>query len=108
MKKQSGFTLIEWMIALTIGLFLFAGMMSLYSISHETTNDSLDSGELQENGRIAMNLLLKDLRMVGFWGDYTGSILDEDTAEPIHWQMEATDGQTITRNARLPRVIFLR
>ncbi|WP_024872201.1 PilW family protein [Tolumonas lignilytica] len=75
MKKQTGFTLLEWMIALTIGLFLLAGMMSLYSASHETTNDSLDSGELQENGRIAMNLLMRDLHMADFWGDYTGSVL---------------------------------
>jgi len=90
MKKQSGFTLIEWMIALTIGLFLFAGMMSLYSISHETTNDSLDSGELQENGRIAMNLLLKDLRMVGFWGDYTGSILSVASGSSVTLSAAAT------------------
>jgi type IV pilus assembly protein PilW len=83
MNKQSGFTIIEWMIALTIGLFLFAGIMSLYSISHETTNDSLDSGELQENGRIAMNILLRDLRMVGFWGDYTGSVLSASAGSSV-------------------------
>ncbi len=91
MNKQSGFTIIEWMIALTIGLFLFAGMMSLYSISHETTNDSLDSGELQENGRIAMNLLLKDLRMVGFWGDYTGSILSVASGSSVTLSAAATN-----------------
>ena len=34
--------------------------------------------------------------------------VDEDRPEPIHWQTLATDGQTITRSARLPRVIFMR
>ena len=72
MKKISGFTLIEWMVAIVLGLFLIGGMMSLYVVSNETTQDSLDNGELQENGRIAMNLLLRNLRMAGFWGDYTG------------------------------------
>ncbi len=72
MKRNYGYTLIEWMIAIVIGLFIFGGLMSLYVISNETTQDSLDNGELQENGRIGMNLLLRDLRMAGFWGDYTG------------------------------------
>ncbi len=35
-------------------------------------------------------------------------VVDEDTPEPIRWQAVATDGQAITRSARLPRVIFMR
>ncbi len=34
--------------------------------------------------------------------------LDEATPEPIEWQASAADGSTITRRARLPRVIFMR
>ena len=36
------------------------------------------------------------------------SVVDEGTPESIRWQAVATNGQTITRSARLPRVIFLR
>lgn len=36
------------------------------------------------------------------------TVVDEATSEPIRWQSVATDGQTITRRARLPRVIFMR
>ena len=36
------------------------------------------------------------------------TVVDEDTPEPIRWQRMATDGQAITRSARLPRVIFMR
>ena len=36
------------------------------------------------------------------------TVVDEDTPEPIRWQAVATDGQAITRRARLPRVIFMR
>jgi hypothetical protein len=35
-------------------------------------------------------------------------VVDEDRPEPIHWQTLTIDGQTITRSARLPRVIFMR
>ena len=34
--------------------------------------------------------------------------LDEATPEPIEWQASAADGSTVTRRARLPRVIFMR
>ncbi len=78
-KRCSGYTLVEWMIAIVLGLFIFGGLLSLYVISNETTSNSLDNGELQENGRIAMNLLLRDLRMAGFWGDYTGLPLALDS-----------------------------
>jgi flagellar motility protein MotE (MotC chaperone) len=36
------------------------------------------------------------------------TIVDEETSEPIHWQALTSDGQEITRSARLPRVIFMR
>lgn len=36
------------------------------------------------------------------------TVVDENTPDPIRWQSVAPDGQTITRSARLPRVIFTR
>lgn len=39
--------------------------------------------------------------------DTFNTVVDEDTPEPIRWQVMTSDGP-ITRNARLPRVIFVR
>lgn len=36
------------------------------------------------------------------------TVVDEDTVESISWQTIANDGQTTTRIAKLPRVIFVR
>lgn len=72
MIRQLGFTIIEWMVSMTIGLFLLGGLLSIYVVSSTSTHDSLDNSELQENGRIAMNILMRDLHYVGFWGDMTG------------------------------------
>ena len=36
------------------------------------------------------------------------AVVDEDTLEPIRWQSMAVDGLTLSRRARLPRVIFMR
>ncbi len=73
MKKMRGYTLVEWMIAIVLGLFLLGGLLSLYVISKGVTKTSLGDGELQENARVAMRLLTADLRMAGFWGDFTGT-----------------------------------
>ncbi|MFM5278519.1 PilW family protein [Aeromonas caviae] len=68
-----GFTLVEWLIAMLIGVFLVGGGLSIFVTSRATTEDAFDQSELQENGRIAMRLLTQDLKWAGFWGDYTGS-----------------------------------
>jgi type IV pilus assembly protein PilW len=75
MKPMHGFTLLEWMIATTIGLFLLSGVFSLYVMSRGNTQQLQTYNELQENGRLAMNLLLQDLRQTGFFGDITGQSL---------------------------------
>ncbi|USV58171.1 PilW family protein [Aeromonas encheleia] len=75
--RTRGFTLIEWLIAMLIGVFLVGGGLSIFVASRATTEDSFDQSELQENGRIAMRLLTQDLKWAGFWGDYTGSPMAE-------------------------------
>lgn len=78
MMRAKGYSIVEWMVAMVIGIFLTAGLLSLYVTSNEGTDTSRSDSELQENGRIAMDLLLNDLRMAGFWGDYSGLPLTLD------------------------------
>lgn len=73
--KQQGFTLVEWMIAMLIGVFLLSGVFAIFVASRATSDDATDQSELLENGRIAMRLITQDLRWAGFWGDYTGGSL---------------------------------
>lgn len=67
--NQRGFTIIEIFVALAIGLFLFAGVMSIFVGIKTTAKDTSSYGELQENGRFAINLLTEDLLRQNFWGD---------------------------------------
>ncbi|MGL6550019.1 PilW family protein [Aeromonas hydrophila] len=39
--KTKGFTLIEWLIAMVIGVFLLGGVLSIYVASRATTEDVL-------------------------------------------------------------------
>lgn len=76
MKHTRGFTLIEWMVTITIGLFIIATLLSIFVSSRQGAKSSTDNGELIENSRLAIQLLSRDLNLVGFWGDLTGVSID--------------------------------
>jgi type IV pilus assembly protein PilW len=66
--KQAGVSLIELMVAMTIGLFLIAGATKIYigSRASYATNDSI--ARLQETGRYAMSVIETDVGMTNYWG----------------------------------------
>lgn len=70
MNKQTGFTLVEMMIALFIGGLVLGGVMFTYLSMKVTTRDTMTIGELQETGRLAINILQRDIEQVGFWGTF--------------------------------------
>lgn len=67
-SKQAGFSLIELMIALVIGLMIIAGVLQVFVGS--TITYSMQSGlsKIQENGRFAMSFLTRDIRQAGYTG----------------------------------------
>ena len=79
-----GFTLVELMVSLSIGLVLFAGVMSVFVGMRSTTTETSSYGELQENGRFAISVLTDDLLRQNFWGDISGDFsLSSVSATPI-------------------------
>ncbi len=69
LKQQQGFSLLEILISLSIGVVLFAGVLSVFVGLRTTTRETSSFGELQENGRFAISVLTDDLIRQGFWGD---------------------------------------
>jgi type IV pilus assembly protein PilW len=69
---QSGFTLLELMISLAVGLVIFAGVLSVFVGMKTTVKETSSYGELQENARFAISVLTDDLQRQNFWGDYAG------------------------------------
>jgi type IV pilus assembly protein PilW len=66
---QSGFSLVELMIALTLGLAMLAGVTSL-ALNIQCSHNDVDSfGEQLENGRYALDIIKNDLRHAGFYGE---------------------------------------
>nr|WP_294975582.1 PilW family protein [uncultured Pseudomonas sp.] len=68
--SQQGFTLVEMMVAVTIGLLIMVGVLTLYLNLRRTNDDMANTNSLIENGRFAVELLQEDLAHAGFWNGY--------------------------------------
>lgn len=66
--KSQGFTLIELMVAITLGLIILAVLSQVYVSSKKTYRVQEALSRLQENGRYAVDFLGRDIRMAGYMG----------------------------------------
>jgi prepilin peptidase dependent protein B len=76
MKKQTGLTLIEIMIALLIGLIIIAATINIYITTIRGSSDTLRSARLNHDLESAMSLMVNDIRRAGYWG---GAIAGADS-----------------------------
>ncbi|MCP3672106.1 MAG: hypothetical protein GY814_17085 [Gammaproteobacteria bacterium] len=67
-RRQRGISLAEILVAMVIGLFLLGGIVQVYT-ANKTAYAFTDAvSRVQENARFAMDTMLRDLRMAGFFG----------------------------------------
>lgn len=66
-------SLVELMVAMVIGLFLTAGVFTMFSMSSSNVTTTSQFNQLQENGRIALAIMERDISQLGFMGDLTGT-----------------------------------
>lgn len=66
--NSRGFSLVELMVAIVIGLILLAGVSSVMVSTKRTYNTQDSLGRLQENARIAMVILERAIRNAGYIG----------------------------------------
>ena len=66
-QRQHGVTLIEMMVAITIGLILIAGIIELFVSNKHAYRIQEGSNVLNENGRYALNQIEYSLRMADHW-----------------------------------------
>ena len=67
--RARGFSLVEFMVAMTIGLFLVAGLVYLIAETSRSRAEIERSSRQIENGRYAIDRIAEDVRHVGFWGE---------------------------------------
>lgn len=67
-NRVAGFTLIELMVAMLIGLIIMGGVMQLFMTTRNTQRTSEDQMQMVADARFAMNTIAFDLRHAGIWG----------------------------------------
>jgi len=68
--RSRGFTLVELMVALAIGMLMSFGLVRVFANSSETYQALSQTAEQIENGRYAIQAISDDLRLAGFYGEY--------------------------------------
>jgi len=82
--RQGGFTLIEMMISITIGLAILAGLVGVLATNSSNSRTNDRTSELMTNGRYALNSMKQELREAGFRG-YTWA----EPSPPSPWTAPA-------------------
>jgi len=68
LNKQAGLSLVELMVALLISSILLLGVLELFGSSSQSSRSANALARLQENGRLAMDLIAREARRSGFNG----------------------------------------
>jgi len=93
LRYARGVSLIELMIALTIGLVIMAGMASLFVASSQSHGELEKASRQIENGRYAIATLREDIQLAGFYGDYV-----PPTGAGVQWTSPADPCTTVLAN----------
>jgi type IV pilus assembly protein PilW len=66
--RQAGFSIVELMVAILIGLIILAGVIQVVISSKTTFMGQEEMSFIQENARYAMDVIGKDIQGAGYWG----------------------------------------
>ena len=75
---RQGFTLVETMIAMTIGLILLAAVAQVFATRRATYQFTDGLSRVHENGRFGMHFLTWDAHMAGLVTDLDQGTKDKD------------------------------
>jgi len=103
LKNSSGVSLIELLIAMTLGLILLAGMIAVFSGNKRSSELNTAMANIQENARFALSALGQDIRMAGFQGcldSRRGRMNVKSTSAPVPTDGLDADG-SVKHNANL-------
>ena len=89
-RPQRGFTLIELMVGLTLGLVVITALLLLFANASSRGQDLARTSIQIENGRYVAEMLREDLRLAGFFGELsvtgaTYSQPDPCSTAPTGW-----------------------
>jgi type IV pilus assembly protein PilW len=76
-RFEAGFSLVELMVSLLIGLVILAALVALFVNSSGSNRELARANSVIENGRLAIELLEADVVHAGYWGSYMPTFDDQ-------------------------------
>jgi type IV pilus assembly protein PilW len=68
-KQDRGFSLVELMVAMALGLFLLLGLGQMFLGANISTKSEKNIARMQEAGRVGVELLAREIRKTGYVAD---------------------------------------
>ena len=100
LQRNRGFSLIELMVAVTIGLMVLAALTSFFVRTSGNRTELERNARQIENGRYAVNAIRDDMTLAGFYADIT-----QPTGSTV-WNLPAACDLTLTNITDPTKVNF--
>lgn len=71
--SQRGVSLVELLVAMTVGLFLLGAVGSIYVATSQSTRGSTQEAQMNEDAILGLEILQQQVRLAGFSGFRTGA-----------------------------------
>jgi prepilin-type N-terminal cleavage/methylation domain-containing protein len=88
-RGQDGFTLVELMVAMSIFLLILVGIFQVFDPSRNAYQVSERKLDVQQNARVAMDRMARQIRMAGFFPENTDNDNTNDIANPVQVATES-------------------
>ncbi len=73
-RRASGFSLVELMVSITVGLVVLAGVTTMFAHNVKAGGDTLKMARLNQELQAVMSLMTRDLKRAGYWGNASFAI----------------------------------
>lgn len=94
-KTQHGFSLVEIMIAMLLGIFVLGGLITVYASNQKTYLMRNESALMDENGRVALRILSRHIEHAGYSSRSGADVTNYIIPSGITLTQEiCSDGQT--------------
>jgi len=89
LRGQAGFTLVELMVAMSIFLLILVGIFQVFDPSHRAYQASERKLDVQQNARVAMDRMTRQIRMAGYFPENIDTNSANDLANSIQVATES-------------------
>lgn len=70
-SRQAGLSIVEMMVSMTIGILILSALTATFVNSSNAQRELLRTAQQIESGRYALDTMVQDLHLAGFYGAYT-------------------------------------